>query len=335
MTPTVLELAEEFFPNRVVAKSPDTYQITGPVFDSVVIFDATNSYCRFSNKMVGGPREFLHYIVGLSDVEIHDIIGEGSENLRLFNTVRQEKTRRLFNSDTGLSLQDVVSAPGYNSYMESRHITELTAKHFRLEHDGLNVTIPLTDVDGRRIGSLVRQAHVKSKADRYRTYMVGSHEKPCAWPMGHIRRAKRESIIVLVEGAWSVMRIQQVISPLYKNILPIATLGTWLTDELRNYLYDKEILAILDTDEGGKTVTSQLKQWRESGVNVECYDITLQGESAYVDDISDAQLTRLFKGIEGATQTKLWNTQNRTSIKLVNRFGMIRQAEKTRLSDTS
>lgn len=331
MQPTVLELAQEFFPNRLVPKSQDTFQITGPVFDSVVIFDSTNSYCRFSNKMVGGPREFLRYIVGLTDVEIHEIMGEESANERLFNAVRREKTRKLFGADTGLSLQDVVSERGYNRYMGTRNVTPETASTFNLEHDGLNVTIPLTDVEGRRIGSLIRHAYAKTKADRYRTYMVGNHEKPCAWPMGHISKLTRDNVVVLVEGAWSVMRIHQVVKPLYQNIVPIATLGTWLTDELRTFLYDKEILAILDTDEGGTTVTSQLQRWCDQGVKVESYNVTLGHELAYVDDITDAQLKRLFKGIEESTHTKLWNKNT----KPINRFGMIRQVETLRSSLTS
>jgi 5S rRNA maturation endonuclease (ribonuclease M5) len=151
--------------------------------------------------------------------------------------------------------------------------------------------------------------------------------------MGHISNLSRDSVVVLVEGAWSVMRIHQVIKPLHPNIVPIATLGTWLTDELRTFLYDREILAILDADEGGNTVTSQLQRWSDQGIKVESYNVTLSNEVAYVDDVTDAQLKRLFQGISSSTHTKLWNKTQDT--KLTNRFGMIRQAEALRFQHTS
>lgn len=294
----IVNIAKQYF--TLEDKGNEIYQIVNPTgeFDSVVIWGKTNSYRRFSISKSGGVREFLKYIVGLSDSEIENEYGIiASDNLT--STLRSYKRSK---QDTGYALQDILYTPGYNAYIESRMLTEETARFYNLEVNGEDAAIPLYE-HRDRIGTLYRNSASQVKGDRYRTMLVGTHEKPCVWPFPHLYNLRKNNVVVLVEGAWSVMRIHQVIKPLLPNIVPLATLGTNLTDELRDYLYEFKIIAILDDDTGGNQVASTLKEWMKLGLKIESYlpsftQVNHYDQSSYVDDLSDKQLIKIFRAIK-------------------------------------
>ena len=294
----IVDIAKQYF--NLDSKGNGVYQIINPTgeFDSVVLWEATNSYRRFSIQKSGGPREFLKYVVGLSDAEIEEqygLIGEDS----LIRTLRKRKHHE--KNDTGYSLQDIIFTPGYNQYIESRMVSKETAEYYHLEINDNDVAIPLYNTT-QRIGSLYRNSHPDLKGDRYRTLLAGNNEKPCVWSFQELKKRKADTIIILVEGAWSVMRIHQVIKPYLPNILPLATLGTNITDELRDYIYEFPIIAILDNDTGGEHVAKQLMEWQKQKIKVEIYLPTIDKlsntSSTYVDDLNDKMLIRLFKMIK-------------------------------------
>ena len=303
----IIELAQEHFGHSLFEKSPGIWNIsptTGSDFDSVVIWEETNSYYRFSTRKSGGPREFLKYIVGLEDDEIREILGnEEYESDSLLSFMLRENNRKKKN-DTGYSTQDVVGTKGYNEYIASRNVSRETAEKYNFEIKDGNVYIPLYDIDGRRTGSIIRNTHTTRKDQRYTTHMIGNYEKPHMWPYSHLHQADTDTIIILVEGAWSVARISQVIGDKAINTLPMATLGTRLTEEMYKYLYEYPIIAIIDDDQGGEHVIEQLTDWRDRGMNVEFYVPKGKDSSIplYVDDMNDDELKNLFNNINQVTE---------------------------------
>lgn len=295
----IIDIARQYF--TVIGKTQNTYQIVDNTgnsrFDSVVLFADTNSYFRFSNRMGGGIYEFLKYIVGLDEDELEEYATNPIETnpvLTVFDQVKKSGK-----TDTGLSISEIVGVPGYNQYIKSRNINEITSEHFYLETVMGDVYIPLYNDNMLRVGSIVRNTKAKTKGERYRTYLVGKEEKPCCWRFLDLQYINKRSVIVLVEGAWSVMRIHQVIKPMMQNIIPIATLGTNLTADLYAYI-TCPVVSILDNDTGGENVARQLENWVQRGKKVESYIPELGNGNgvAYVDDLSDDELIQLFTQIK-------------------------------------
>lgn len=295
----IVEIAERYFP---LVQNNNTYRINRQdgKMDSVVIFPDTNSFCRFSlgKDGSGGVHHFLKTIVGLSENEIEEQYGGKVEpkELTLADVLQRGKRTNKVKS-TGLSLQDVAGKQSYSTYMNQRMINEYTASYFGLESDGDDVLIPLYNNKMRRVGSQRRFAKAKTKGDRYRTYMVGSHDKPCCWDMVSLQQLTPDSVVVFVEGAWSMMRIHQVVKPLFPNVLPICTLGATLQEELFAYTYSNQIIAIMDDDEGGKAMYASLSKWTKQGCKVETIYPKCKGKTVYVDDLNDTMLIELFKQI--------------------------------------
>lgn len=293
----IITIAKQYF--KLEDKGNGIFQIVNPTgqFDSVVLWEHTNSYRRFSKSVSGGVKEFLKYIVGMSESEIQSEYGDiGDDNL--VKSLRHfDKTKM----DTGYSLQDIIYTEGYNQYIQSRMISEETAKYYHLEVNGHDAIIPLYDNQFKRVGSLYRNSSPLIKGDRYRTQLAGTNEKPCVWPFTELKKLKRNSVIVLVEGAWSVMRVHQVIGVYLPNILPLATLGTNISEELKDYLYDFPIISILDDDTGGKHVADTLIKWKRK--NIEIYNpyfgsLLQSNQSSYIDDLDDKKLLSLFRVIK-------------------------------------
>lgn len=292
----IIDVARQYFTLKIIGNG--VYQIVNPTgkFDSVVLWEKTNSYHRFSNGKSGGVKEFLKYICGVN-VDNMEFEDDKNDILHILAPIKNNK------ENTDLSLLDVVADPVYNNYIQSRMINEITAKHYKLETYMQDVFIPLYDENKLRVGSIIRNGTAQSKTTRYKTHLIGAHKKPCCWRFPDLYEVNRNSVIVLVEGAWSVMRIHQVIKPIYPQVVPIATLGTTITDELKAYLGNNKIITILDDDAGGKHVETQMKQWSQTHKNIEIYipSLPLERDKSniiYVDDLSDKQLIKFFSLIK-------------------------------------
>lgn len=293
----IVSIARQYF--NLEDKGNGVFQIVNPTgeFDSVVLWEHTNSYRRFSISKSGGIKEFLRYVVGMPESQILEDYGDIAED----NLTKALRSYTKIKSDTGYSLQDIIYTEGYNQYIESRMISKDTASYFGLEVNGQDAIIPLYDNTFQRVGSLYRHSSPQVKGDRYRTQLASNYEKPCVWPFTELKNLKGNSVVVLVEGAWSVMRIHQVIKPHLPNILPLATLGTNITEELKEYLYDFPIICILDDDSGGKHVADTLLKWHKK--DIEIYNpyfksLLKSNQSSYIDDLTDKQLLSLFKEIK-------------------------------------
>lgn len=301
----LIDIASEFY--ELKENSYNSFIIKDTVADSVVLFTDTQKYHRFSTGETGDVYQFLKNIVGLSDSEIQlkydgQVVDTSELNLRnaLMRALRKNNTHSV--RDNELSYTDVVGKVGYNEYIQSRNITEETANFYNIEVVGPDVLFPLFDTSLNRIGCIRRYAHAKTKADRYRTFILSGYNKPCCWSIPHLLNMNSDTTIVLVEGTWSAMRINQVVGPLY-NILPIATMGTELNDDLFQLIAGRKVLAILDRDLGGNRVENQLITVAKRGIlKVNIIDLKnskqRDNKPVYIDEINDTQMLKLFRSID-------------------------------------
>ena len=78
----IVTIAKQYF--QLEDKGNGIFQIVNPTgqFDSVVLWEHTNSYRRFSKSVSGGIKEFLKYIVGMSETDIQAEYGDlGDDSL--------------------------------------------------------------------------------------------------------------------------------------------------------------------------------------------------------------------------------------------------------------
>lgn len=292
----LIDIASQYF--TLKRNSSNSWAIDQSEFDSVILFESTNTYCRFSTGETGDVYYFLKNIVGLTTEQIaeYDL---GHREVKLSYAAQMNKYLRKPNHSirqNELDYHAIIGTPGYNDYIAQRNINEETAKKYGLEIDGPDVIFPLFDDNLNRIGCIKRFAYAEDKNDRYRTYVLSGHNKPYCWDMVSLSKLTTRTTVILVEGTWSVLRISQVVGDKY-NILPIATMGTEIQQPLLDAISANRVIAILDNDTGGANVKKQLTKARNAGMLVTTVDINNRGKNVYIDDISDKQMIYLFSQI--------------------------------------
>lgn len=286
----IVDIASQYF--TIKKNSHNTWSLEE--HDSVILFEDTNTYHRFSNGDTGDVYKFLRNIVGLSHEQAKDYYHDPTEKtVSLLEALRRTQKKEKKDEDSGYEYQEFVGKPGYNKYIQSRNINIETAKFYDLEIDGDDVIFPLFNSDLKRVGSIKRFAHAQNKNDRYRTYILHGYEKPCCWDMRQLVDITPDKFVVLVEGTWGVMRIKQVVGHL--PIVPIATMGTNIKPELFDYINRNRIIAILDNDTGGDRYKKQLQNARNEGKIITEVTLSNKNHNVYIDDLTDSQIEKLFK----------------------------------------
>lgn len=293
----IVDVASKYF--EVQPNGSKAYSIVGNKYDSIVLFPETNTYHRFSNSDTGGIYKFLRKYVGLTheEAKTYDASG-GVVKASLLESLKNTTKSHTERPSDGYDFVEFVGKPGYNDYIKSRNVDEEIAKRYGLEIDGPDVLFPLYNDSYKRIGSIRRYAYAKNKDDRYRTFILHGHDKPCCWDLRMLADIKPNQVVVLVEGTWSVLRIAQVVGSMYP-IVPVATMGTNLQPALFNYVDRNKIIAILDNDTGGQRYKKQLQIQRQKGKIIQEVVLNNKGANIYVDDLTDRQMLTLFK--------KIWN----------------------------
>lgn len=287
----IVELASQYF--TLKHKNANNYQLvtrTGQ-FDSIVLFGDTNSWHRFSNGQGGNPKRFLTDIIGLSEEEAVEIAGEDSAYNLNYSTERYEY-------HTGLSFMDVVAKPGYNDYIASRGVSRETAEYFGLETNfSGDVYIPLLNIEGLRVGSLVRRADTNDKGLKYRFLMIDGHKRPDVFCPTVFKQRRRDTQVVLFEGCWANMLLTQWIQPTMPNVIPLSTIGTNLTDATMDYIYEFPITVVLDTDDkGSDRVVNTVQKWRNKGINIKSVNMeSKDGQLLYPDEVTERQFKNFFR----------------------------------------
>ena len=292
----IVDIANQYF--NLKRNSHNSWIIDGDKFNSVVLFEDSNTYHRFSSGETGDIYKFMRHIVGLSHEQCKDYASVSKDDTEpsLLETLRSSLKSEVKEERVGYDYQEFIGRPGYNQYIASRNISEETAKHYGLEIDGADVLFPLYNNKLHRVGSIKRFAYAQTTADRYRTFLLQGHDKPCFWDFREILNLSPDKIVVLVEGTWSAMRIKQVVGNLYP-IVPLATMGAGIQPVVFDYIYESKVIAILDNDTGGERYKRQLQIARSKGIMVQEVTLNNKGQNIYVDDLTDSQMLKLFKKI--------------------------------------
>lgn len=289
---SIVDVASKYF--TLKRNSQNSWIIDGDKFNSVVLFEDTNTYHRFSSGETGNIYKFLRNIVGLRHEDCQEF-EQGDVEQSLLEVLRKSLKSETKQERSGYDFEEFIGKVGYNAYMQSRNINIETAKYYNLEIDGPDVIFPLYDYKLHRVGSIRRFANAQNKADRYRTFLLHGHEKPCIWDFREIEKLSPDKIVVLVEGTWSAMRIKQVVGHL--PIIPLATMGAEIKLEVFDYIYESRIIAILDNDTGGERYKKQLRIARKRGIMIQEVELNNNGQNIYVDDLTDKQMLKLFRNI--------------------------------------
>lgn len=288
----IVNIASQYF--NLKKNSHNTWSLEE--HDSVILFEETNTYHRFSNGETGDVYKFLRNIVGLTHDQAKEYYNDSAERkVSLLESLRRTQKVQKIDEDSGYEYHEFIGTPGYNRYIECRNISKSIAEFYNLEIDGDDVLFPLYDDTLKRIGSVKRFANAQHKNDRYRTYILHGYDKPCCWDMRQLANLTPNQIVVLVEGTWGVMRIKQVVGHL--PIVPIATIGTNIKSELFDYINRNRIIAILDDDTGGERYKKQLQIQRNKGRMIQEVILNNSGKNIYIDDLSDRQIIKLFNNL--------------------------------------
>jgi len=287
---SIVDVASQYF--QIKRNSHNSWIIDEEQFNSVVLFEDNNTYHRFSSGETGDIYKFLVNIVGLKPNEAVEFRGDVQREKSLLEVLHKSLKEQKKSERVGYDYEEFIGRPGYNAYVESRNITESTARFYGIEIDGPDVLFPLFNDRMKRVGSIKRHAYAATKADRYRTFLLHGHDKPCCWDFRQMLQLTPDTTVVLVEGTWSAMRIKQVCG--HFPIVPFATMGAAIQPELFDYIYQNKIVAILDDDTGGERYTRQLQVARKKGIIVTEVKLNNKGQNIYVDDLTDSQMLKLF-----------------------------------------
>lgn len=296
----IIDIANEYLPYPLKEKHDGVYIVDTPSshLSSLVFWVKDNRYYRFSTRTGGGPEHLLEHVVGLDENDINDIQLSDVSSSLLCSLLSESNSK---SKDSGYSFSDITGNREYTKYFLGRNVNKDTFSYYNLESNYNNAIIPLTNIKGNRIGSLLRKYKEIDKNDRYTYKMIGRNIRPPLWPFHHLNKLTPSTVITLVEGAWSVCRIYEVICQKVLNILPLATLGTNYNNKVLDYIYEYDILVLLDADDtGSNEVLKQVERWQKKEVNVEVYQ-----PNKGIDDMSDQELKSLFNYINRETSFQL------------------------------
>lgn len=283
----ILEAAQKYFPLKQLGWNVWGIDGKDSHLSSLKIWPSTNSWYRFSNQTGGSTREFLQFIVGLSQEQIAEILPleEAAEDFSwLF--------RKDENNET--TLVDILGHRTHDPYLSKRGINETTSAHFGIERANQSVIFPITDRNGKRIGSQYRYTFPTAPV-RYKFVMLPGNEKPQFWRLDFWTFDKTR---IIAEGAIKTMRMWQVMSETLTNCSFYATMGNRFDPEKSfGLLLDVPTIFILDPDEAGKNLVECA---RNSRANAEFY----QPPKA-VDEMSDDEIRGLFRSIWRKSNFKL------------------------------
>lgn len=176
----------------------------------------------------------------------------------------------------------------YNDYFSKRKISEKTIYHYDVRwSDAKNAAVlPVTTVSGQIIGATYRFADAKAAGTRYKN--LGKSAP--LWPMNLLKHAKTDEVIVVVEGAFSAMRIYDHWLQYGYTSPVLALLGAKANQEILDALAPfRRLWFLYDKDDAGMRARDKM---RGLTVNDLIYCI-----SPSPDDMTDKQLDKLLDKI--------------------------------------
>ena len=247
---------------------------------SLIVWPATNSFYWYSMAIGGGPEVWLHKVLDVDPSELQEYLDDPA-------FFREFKYDLLPDVEVNIPLGSVK----YNSYIESRGVSEATAKFFKIEVLGEDVIIPLYGNDGSRVGSMIRKHDTDLNYLKYRKIIS---DKMCGLWNNNFVQQRFDDNVVIFEGAWSVMRWWQVAKENNINIVPMAILSTAVINALPLLYNLHNVTFILDNDEGsgaGTTVYDNIVV--HEGINNWSY----YQPGIYPDEMNDNQILYMLNTI--------------------------------------
>jgi hypothetical protein len=252
--------------------------------DSLRIWPNTNSWYWFKNNAGGDAVYWLKYYKHLSQAEIIDTYEIYETKQDPFKILLLDQYNIIEDIDISLLYGKKV----YSDYIKNRGISYETFQKYDLEMiNNYYALIPIKDRNGKRIGALHRKLDDKISGARYKKYVnnrnlhIFNYEK--------LKNKTKYDIILLMEGAWSVMRFDQVLG---EKVTCVATLSNHIDDRIFETLNGLDnVFIILDNDEAGKSL---IKKYPDKKFIL---------PSIYPDELNDEQIVTVYERIKEKCQT--------------------------------
>lgn len=146
----------------------------------------------------------------------------------------------------------------YVDYFEQRGISELTAHYYALEwrEEEPAAVITYRNLQGNVIGSMLRYTDPAKAGTRYRIF----GDTTPIWPMETLNFKKADEEIIVVEGAWSAMKISQYYAEQGIFNVPVALLGAKANQSIVDCLKPFKPIFLYDGDQAGKNACLKMKK---------------------------------------------------------------------------
>lgn len=177
----------------------------------------------------------------------------------------------------------------YHDYFRERGIHEKVIKEYGLRWmntEPKGAVILLTSTRGEVQGVQYRYQDADRAGTRYKTY----GKVPPVWPMHKLIEKRVNTPLLIVEGVWSVLRLEtfNYNHPEIIPFRPFALLGAKANEEIVNVLKPFRPLYLYDADEAGKRAC---KKMRELDPLTPCF------VSKSPDDMKDNEIAQLYGAI--------------------------------------
>lgn len=256
--------------------------------DSLIIWESSQTFTWFSRQIYyGNIAKWLEIYRNYTPEEVKDAV------IDLPSEVNLSEIHHYESIDMRQLLCPKLSEN--NEYLQSRNITDITAKQFGLEESQDYIVIPIEDYNGERAGIICRYMYSDNKKEKYRKLFVKAI--PPLWPIKHWRTLTPDKIVLVFEGAWSTMRFTQVLK--FDDMVCFSLLGAQFNHDIINMLNGiKTVIFILDNDDTGQRLGEKVKELCPSWYCIK--------PSTYPDEMTDTQIIK-FRDIirEKVTQYEL------------------------------
>ncbi len=280
---SIIDVISDYF--TVIHKGGNKYSTVE--HDSFVIFPQTNSFCWFSASIAGGIDVFLRDVVGLSVDEIHRYTNGYILSSPLSIGISN-------NEQFTLDPNQYLGAPAIdNKYLiNERMLSNETISRYKLECSTDRIIIPINTLRGKRIGSQFR--YLDGSKPKYRTMLM--ENKPTLWPMPDLFLVPQHDIVLIFEGAMSVMRFYTV----DKTVLSFGMYGNIKSrkqiESIKSLIGDTAVIVLVaDPDAAG--LMTAAKHLTGTGIKTYVPD-------GYPDEISDDEIKATIKNIRNLYQPK-------------------------------
>lgn len=253
--------------------------------DSLRIWKDTNSWYWYKNNVGGDAINWLKYRHHLTDEQINERYEVYDYSTDPFKVTTLNK----YTITDDVDIHQLYGKKEYSDYIRNRGINYDTFQKYNLEMiNNYYALIPLFDRVGKRIGAMHRKLDDALSGPKYKKYFTNT-TTPFIFNLKKLNNRNKCDTILVFEGAWSVMRFEQVLGD---TVLGIATLSNKFND---TYLFEllngfNNVFFVLDNDVAGQQLIKKHPTLK--------YIIP----SIYPDELTDEQIVKVSERIKSKCQ---------------------------------